>query len=135
MTRLAIIDGLRSPFCKSMGQMAAVPADALAARVAQSLLARSPIAPEDIDEVIVGNVSQPAEFANIARIIARLLGLPEHIPAYTVHRNCASGMEAITSASDKIAAGRARCILTIGTESMSSIPCSTIVKQARGLLN
>ena len=82
----------------------------------------SKIDPEIIDEVIIGNVAQPADSANIARVIALKAGLPQHIPAFTVHRNCASGMEAFTTASCKIRGGESKVIAVGGVESMSNIP-------------
>ncbi|HLD76586.1 MAG TPA: acetyl-CoA C-acyltransferase, partial [Rickettsiales bacterium] len=75
-----------------------------------------------IDEVIIGNVAQPADSANIARVIALKAGLPESIPAFTVHRNCASGMEAMTTAMSKIQNGEHQIVLAGGVESMSNIP-------------
>lgn len=83
---------------------------------------RLQIPPEQIDEVILGNVAQPADSANIARVVALRLGLPSAVPAFTVHRNCASGMEAISQAFDKIRFGLANLVLVGGTESMSQIP-------------
>lgn len=120
--RIAIVGGLRTPFCKAGGSLKKVKADELGAMVTRELLKASPISEDQIDEVIFGCVSQPADAANIARIVALKAGLPAHIPAYTVHRNCASGMEAITTATNKILAGKADIILVGGTESMSNIP-------------
>jgi len=67
-------------------------------------------------------VAQPAHCANIARIIALKAGVPTTVPAVTVHRNCASGMEAVTTAAERLLSGRAKFILAGGTESMSNIP-------------
>lgn len=120
--RLAIIDGLRTPFSRAGGPAAGLSADDLGALVARELMARSPIAAKDLDEVIVGNVAQPADAANVARIIALKAGLPQDLIASTVHRNCASGMEAISGAGLRIRAGEAKALLCIGTESMSNIP-------------
>ena len=72
--------------------------------------------------MIFGNVAQPPEAANIARVIALNAGIPQEIPAYTVHRNCASGFEAITSAYEKMASGEGDTFIVGGTESMSNIP-------------
>jgi acetyl-CoA C-acetyltransferase/acetyl-CoA acyltransferase len=87
-----------------------------------SLLRRTALDPGLVDEVIFGCVSQPAEAANIARVIALRSGIPEHVPAVTVHRNCASGIEAITQAYEKMCAGRGRVFVVGGTESMSQMP-------------
>ena len=120
--RIAIIGGFRTPMGKAGGALKNVSADELAARVVKELIIRSKIEANKIDEVIFGNVAQPGNAANISRVIALKAGLPKHIPAYTVHRNCASGMEAITTAANKIWADEAEIILVGGTESMSNIP-------------
>lgn len=120
--RLAIIDGLRTPFSKAGGAAAGLSADDLGALVARELMVRSSITANELDEVIVGNVAQPADAANIARIIALKAGLPQNLIASTVHRNCASGMEAISGAGMRIRSGEAKVLLCIGTESMSNIP-------------
>jgi len=120
--RLAIIDGVRSPMAKAGSALARTPADDLGAYVLRDALLRSSVPPEEVDEVIVGNVAQPAHAANIARVIALKAGLPQEVPAFTVHRNCASGMQAITSAADKAATGHGRVFLIGGVESMSNIP-------------
>ena len=120
--RIAVIAGFRSPMGKAGGVMKNLTAHDLGVRIVKEVVIRSGIDPETIDEVIVGNVAQPAEAANIARVIALKAGLPEKIPAFTVHRNCASGMEAMTVACSKILNDEAQIILAGGVESMSNIP-------------
>lgn len=120
--RIAIIGGFRTPMGKAGGALKNVSADDLAVRVVKELVIRTGIDVNKIDEVIFGNVAQPGNAANIARVISLKAGLPKKIPAYTVHRNCASGMEAMTTAASKIWAGEADIILVGGTESMSNIP-------------
>ncbi|MCA1755755.1 MAG: thiolase family protein [Spirochaeta sp.] len=120
--RLAIVDGIRSPLAKAGGELKDISADDLGAFVTKHIVARNSVDPHEIDEVIFGNVAQPADAANVARVIALKAGLPRNIPAYTVHRNCASGMESISTAANKIFAGEASIILAGGTESMSNIP-------------
>ncbi len=120
--RIAIISGYRTPMTKAGGALKNLSAHDLGARIVKEVVLRSKIPASMIDEIIIGNVSQPAEAANIARVIALKAGLDQKIPAYTVHRNCASGMEAITSAATKILAGEAEIILAGGVESMSNIP-------------
>ncbi len=120
--RIAIIAGFRSPMTKAGGALKNLTAHDLGARIAKEVVIRSKIDPNEIDEVIIGNVAQPPEAANIARVIALKADLPEKIPAFTVHRNCASGMEAMTTASSKILNGEAEIILVGGVESMSNIP-------------
>jgi len=120
--RIAIIGGFRTPMGKAGGALKNVSADDLAVRIVKELVIRTGIDINKIDEVIFGNVAQPGNAANIARVIALKSGLPKHIPAFTVHRNCASGMEALTTAANKIWAGNAEIIIVGGTESMSNIP-------------
>ena len=122
MERIAIIDGLRTPFCKMGTALKDVSAQELGRLVTRELLERSAFDVRHIEEVIFGNVSQPPEAANISRVIALLSGIPLTTPAFTVHRNCASGIESIVNAAIKIQVGEAKCILAGGTESMSNIP-------------
>lgn len=118
--RVAIVSGIRTPFCKAGGLLRDLEADDLGALAVKELVARAPFDPKIIDEVILGNVLQPSHATNIARVIAVKAGLPDSIPAYTVNRNCASGMEAVTTAANKILAGQADIILAGGVESMSN---------------
>ena len=120
--RLVIVDGVRTPFCKMGSDLARLGADELGRLAVSALLSRTGIDPAIVDEVIFGCVGQPAEAANVARVIALRAGLPEHIPAFTVHRNCASGCEALTQAHDKMMAGRGEVFIVGGAESMSQVP-------------
>jgi acetyl-CoA C-acetyltransferase/acetyl-CoA acyltransferase len=120
--RVAILDGIRTPFCKAGGPLKDIPADDLGAIAVRELLVRIGVAVQEIDEVIFGNVAQPAHAANIARVISRKAGLPQRVVAHTVHHNCASGIQAVTTAALHIQTGRAELIVAGGTESMSGIP-------------
>ncbi len=120
--RIAILDGLRTPLCKSGGELSSVPADDLGAIVVKELLARTGIAPNQFSELVFGNVAQPPHAANIARVIALTAGLPDDLVCYTVHHNCASGMQSVTTAAMHIEAGHADLVMAGGTESMSQIP-------------
>ena len=120
--RLAIIDGIRTPFCKSGGPLKEYQADHLAIHTLNHLLDKLSIERSLIDEVILGNVAQPANAANISRVVSLKAGLSPSIPAYTVQRNCASGMESISTAYNKIFSNQAEIIIAGGTESMSNIP-------------
>ncbi|MDP2654637.1 MAG: thiolase family protein [Candidatus Omnitrophota bacterium] len=122
MERIAIVNGVRTPFCKMGTAFNFMSAQELGALAARELIERSEMDPGLIDEVIIGNVGQPPDAANIARVIALLAGIPKHVPAYTVHRNCASGLESVATAALKIQTGEASCLLVGGTESMSNIP-------------
>ena len=120
--RLVIIDGIRTPFCKAGTDLAHKGPEELGRVAVNALLSRTGLDPALVDEVIFGCVSQPADAANVARVIALRSGVPESVPAMTVHRNCASGCEALTQAAEKISAGRGSIFIVGGTESMSQIP-------------
>jgi len=120
--RIAIVTALRTPMAKAGGKFARMPADELGATLFRELMMRSPVSVDEVDEVIIGNVSQPIHAANIARVIALRAGFPEATPAMTVHRNCASGMESITTAVARIYAGEGKVYVCGGVESMSNIP-------------
>ena len=120
--RIAIIDGLRSPIAKANGKLNDVSADNLSAIITKELVLRNNIDYKEFDEVIIGNVAQPANASNIARVMAIRAGFPQSTPAYTVHRNCASGMQSISSAIEKIHSNQGDLYLVGGVESMSNIP-------------
>ena len=122
MRDVVLLDGFRTPFAKAGTALATVPARELGRIAVSELLARSGVAPGDVDDVIIGNVAGPADSANVARVIALLAGIPQKVPAVTVHRNCASGMESIAQAYERVASGQADLVIAGGTESMSRIP-------------
>ncbi len=122
MERIAIIDGVRTPFCKMGTDFNDLSAQELGRIVTRELIERTGFDTSLIDEIIFGCVGQPADAANISRVIALLSGLPKEMTAYTVHRNCASGVESVVSGALKINSDDAQCILAGGTESMSNIP-------------
>lgn len=119
---LVVVDGVRTPFCKMGSSLAALPADELGRIAVQALLAKTGLDPAMVSEVIFGCVIQPPEAANVARVIALRAGIPKEVPAMTVHRNCASGFEAITTAYERMAAGRGEIYIVGGTENMSLAP-------------
>jgi len=122
MLDIAIVEGVRTPFAKAFGALASVPADELGRVAAVEVMKRAGLRPEQVDQVVFGNVAPPADAANIARVIALRAGIPQDRIAHSVQRNCASGMEAITTAAQLIQLGEAKTVLAGGTESMSRIP-------------
>src|ERR1700759_231853 len=120
--RMGIVDGVRTPFCKSGTELSSFSAHDLGRIAVNPRLTRTGLDPALIDEVIFGCVAQPMEAANIARVIALRAGIPESVPAATVHRNCASGFEAFTTAYERMAAGRGSIYVVGGAESMSRVP-------------
>jgi acetyl-CoA acetyltransferase family protein len=119
---IMVIAGVRTPFAKIGTSMAAVEAADLARAAILGVLVRTGVDPARIDEVILGCVAQPADAPNLARVAALRSGIPQQVPAVTVQRNCASGMEAITQAWHRIQCGEGRLYLVGGVESMSGIP-------------
>lgn len=122
MNNVFFVDGSRTPFLRARGKPGPFSASDLALQAGRPLLARQPFAPDTLDEVILGCVSPGPDEANISRIVALRLGCGENTPAWTVQRNCASGMQALVSAAQDIAVGRADLVLAGGTESMSRTP-------------
>jgi acetyl-CoA acyltransferase len=120
--RIAIVSGLRTPFCKAGGALKEMPPDDLGAFIVSELLIRSEIPKNSIDELVLGNVASAPHLANIARIVAVKAGLPVTVPAFTVSRNCASGLEAIATAANTILVGQNQITIAGGTESMSNFP-------------
>ena len=121
-TEVVVVAGIRTPMTKMGGAFDQLGVVELGAIAAREVLARSPVASDLIDQVIIGNVIQPADAVNISRVIALNAGIPRVTPAYTVHRNCASGMQAISDAAEKILAGRAGVVRAGGVESMTHAP-------------
>lgn len=120
--RVAIVAGVRTPFAKAGANLKDCSAVHLGVTVAQEALAQIDLPASAVDEVVFGNAGTPVNAANISRVIALRAGFPESISAYTVHRNCASAMEAVAQGCIKIGAGLAETMLVGGTESMSNMP-------------
>jgi acetyl-CoA C-acetyltransferase len=94
----------------------------LAVGAGRTLLARQPFPPERIDLTVLGCVVPGPEEANIARVVSLRLGCGDSSPAWTVQRNCGSGLQAIESGAWAIASGQAELVLAGGTEAMSHAP-------------
>lgn len=122
MPRIAIIDGVRSPFTKFNTIQKDIKASDLARYVIREVMERTGIDAKRIDHVVFGCGGPPADAPNIARTSALKAGIPESVPAYTVQRNCAAGMQAITEACMMIQMGHATVAIAGGVESMSNIP-------------
>lgn len=116
-----VVDGCRTPFLKSKG-VGPFSASDLAVAAGTALLSRQPFSAHSIDEVILGCAMPGPDEANIARLVALRMGCGDHVPGYTVMRNCASGMQSIDDASMMIALGRRHLVLAGGTEVMSRAP-------------
>lgn len=119
---VVLVEGLRTPFAKAGTAFKNTHPVELGRSVLKELLYRTELEPSAIDEVIVGNISGPSDSVNISRVVAMRAGVPQSVPAYTVHRNCASALQSIASAYDKIAGGSASVVVAGGVESMSASP-------------
>lgn len=117
-----IVDGSRTPFLKARNKPGPFPAADLAVGCGRALLSRQPFEPSVIDEVVLGCVMPGPDEANIARLTALRLGIGKDVPAYTVQRQCASGMQALDSAAMEISSKRADLVLAGGVECMSHAP-------------
>ena len=120
--RVYVIDGARTPFLKAKGKLGPFTGSDLAVGCGRALLARQKFAPNEFDEVIVGAAMPSADEANIGRIVALRLGCGDKVPAWTVMRNCASGMQALDSACMNILTGKSHLVLAGGTDAMSHAP-------------
>ncbi|MFC4526917.1 3-oxoadipyl-CoA thiolase [Dyella halodurans] len=124
MSSAYVVDATRTPFGRHAGALAGVRADDLAALPITALMKRHPgLDWAALDEVMLGCANQSGEDnRNVARMAVLLSGLPESIPAVTVNRLCASGLEAIGQGARAIACGEAELIIAGGVESMSRAP-------------
>ncbi len=119
--KVYIVDGLRTPFLKAQGPGPFRASD-LAVGAGRQLLLRQPFEPDSFDEVILGSVMPGPDEVNIARVAALRLGCGDRVPAFTVQRNCASGMQALDTAARNIASGQSELVLAGGVEAMSRAP-------------
>ncbi len=120
---VVLVDGARSPMGRLGGQLARARPDDLAAAVLSALLKRNGVEPGAVDEVVLGCANQAGEDnRNVARMASLLAGFPQSVPAITVNRLCASGLDAINAAARTILSGEADLCLAGGVESMSRAP-------------
>lgn len=117
-----LVDGCRTPFLKARGKPGPFSASDLGLLAARELLLRQPFEPYAIDEVITGCVMPSCDEVNISRIIALRLGCGYKVPAWTVQRNCASGLQSIDNAFQDIRSRRHDLVLAGGCEAMSRSP-------------
>ena len=122
MQDVVIVSGARTPVGRFGGAFKDLPASDLGAVAIKAAVERAGISPEDVDEVIMGNVLQADETGYTARRAMLKAGLPDHIPAMTVNRACSSGLEAINLAVQAIATGESEVVVAGGADSMSRVP-------------
>jgi acetyl-CoA C-acetyltransferase/acetyl-CoA acyltransferase len=119
---VVVVSGVRTPFVKAWGRLGGVHPVELGRIAVREAVERAEVDPGELDEVIVGNIGSPADSANIARVVALMAKIPSHVPAFTVNRNCASGIESLVDAAYRIHAGDAEVVVAAAIESMSRIP-------------
>lgn len=117
-----VVSGARTPFVKVNTELAGVSAVELGRVAVREAIERADVDPAEIDEVVVGNIAGPSDAANVARVIALRAKVPRHVPAFTVNRNCASGLQSVVDAAYRIRAGHADLVVAGAVESMSQIP-------------
>lgn len=119
---VVIVEGVRTPFVKSDTKFKDVHPAELGRVAVHELIERAGLDVNTVDEVIIGNTGNPADAVNISRVIALRAGIPLRVPAFTVHRNCASAMESITTGFERIRAGTCDVVIAGGAENMSQLP-------------
>jgi 3-oxoadipyl-CoA thiolase len=132
MPDAVILDAVRTPIGRYGGVLSGVRPDDLAAHVVSAAVERAGLDPAAVDEVYLGCTNQAGEDnRNIARMAGLLAGLPVEVPAVTVNRLCASGLEAAVQGARQLRLGEADLVLAGGVESMSRAPLVTL-KPERG---
>ena len=122
MSRIVLAEAYRTPIGVFGGVFKDIPAYELGATVIRQILEHSQIDPNEINEVILGNVLQAGQGQNPARIAAIHGGVPEAVPSFTVNKVCGSGLKAIQLAYQSIVAGDNEIVIAGGMESMSQSP-------------
>ena len=122
MSKVVIVDALRTPVGAFGGALASMPASQLGALVIKALLERNNVAPDQVDEVILGQVLTAGVGQNPARQAAIEAGIPQECPAMTINKVCGSGLKAVHLAAQAIKCGDAEVIIAGGQENMSASP-------------
>jgi acetyl-CoA C-acetyltransferase len=122
MTDVVIVDAVRTPIGAFGGALSSLPASHMGALVIKALLARNNLAPESVDEVILGQVLTAGVGQNPARQAVIEAGLPQECPAMTINKVCGSGLKAVHLAAQAIKCGDADIIIAGGQENMSASP-------------
>ncbi len=130
MAEVVILSGTRTGIARFNGTLAPFSAPEIGAAAVHEALARGGVKPEEVDEVILGNVLQAGVGQNPARQAALKAGLPAGVSAFTVNKVCGSGLKSVMLAAQAIKAGDASLVLAGGMESMTNAPY--LLRQARG---
>ncbi|SHE71896.1 acetyl-CoA C-acetyltransferase [Desulfacinum infernum DSM 9756] len=122
MQRAVIVSAVRTPVGSFGKSLAAIPAVALGVTAVREALKRIALSPDQVDEVILGNVLQAAQGQNPARQVAVHAGIPHEVPAFTINKVCASGLKSVVLAAQAVLAGDAEVVVAGGIENMSAAP-------------
>ncbi len=122
MTEVFIVGAARTAIGTLMGTLKSVPAHKLGSVVIKAALERAGVKPDQIDEVMMGNVLMAGQGQGPGRQAAIGAGVPDTVPAWAINQLCGSGMKTIALAVDAIRAGDAQCVVAGGMESMSGAP-------------
>ena len=120
MKQVVIIDAIRTPIGKLNGAMKDIEPEDMAALLISEIVQRNNFNLEELNSVVFGHAKQSSDQPNIARIASLIAKLPVEIPAYTVHRQCGSGMQAVHNVAQEMMCGYADIGLAGGVESMSN---------------
>ncbi len=129
LKEVVLVSSVRLPVGSYGGSLKTISAIDMGAMVVREAVKRANIKPKDVDEVIVGQVGQIAECGFVARAVSLKAGMPEETTAYSVNRQCGSGLQAITDAVMEIQTGYADVVVASGTENITQLPY--YVKDAR----
>jgi acetyl-CoA C-acetyltransferase len=130
MDNPVIVSAVRTPIGRFLGALQSIPAQKLGATVVAEAIRRAGISPEQVDEVILGNVVGAGLGQNPARQASIFGGVPDSVPALTINKVCGSGLKAVVLGAQAIRCGDAEVIVAGGMESMSNAPY--LMKNARG---
>jgi len=120
--RVLLAGGVRTPIGNFGGALAPSSAAALGGIVARAALERAGVPALPVDEVIVGHARMAGNGTNLARQVVRRADLGDQVPAFTIHKACASGLQAIVSGAQSVRLGDSSVVLAAGVEHMSSVP-------------
>jgi acetyl-CoA C-acetyltransferase len=120
--RVVLAGGVRTPIGNFGGALASSSAAELGGWAARAALERAGLPAASVDEVILGHARQAGNGPNLARQVVRRAGLSDDVPAFTIHKACASGMQAVVSAAQSVRLGDSEVAIAGGVEHMSSVP-------------
>src|SRR5215813_7260954 len=122
MDNPVLVSAVRTPIGRFLGALSSIPAARLGAIAVREAVVRAGLTPDQIDEVIMGNVVGAGLGQNPARQAAIFGGIPDTVPALTVNKVCGSGLKAVVLAAQAVKCGDAEIVVAGGMESMSNTP-------------